>query len=76
MAIIWGAMVFSREMKPLCRPTTVAPLSVVYPIMLENGISLETKYADNVLKIASDVALTPKKSENRNSAHSESIVEL
>ncbi len=34
-------------------------------MMLANGISLETKYADNSLKIASAVALTPKKSEKK-----------
>ncbi len=60
MALTWGAMVFSREMEPIYRPTISAA-----PIMLENGISLETKYADNVLKIGFAVALSLKKSKNR-----------
>ncbi len=56
-------MALSREVNPLCRPTIEAAPSVVHPMMLANGISLETKYTDYALKMASDVALTPKKSE-------------
>ncbi len=63
-------------MNTLCRPTIAAAPSVVYQMMLVNGISLETKYADNVLKIASAVALSPKKSEKRKSSYSAFVVGL